>query len=145
VRSDSVPAAVHSKEIEIRWRDCDAYGHVNNAVYLTYLEEVRDEWLERTLGADGSLWDFVLARVAIDFRSELVQDHDIVIASCRLARIGTSSVTTHEEIRRRDGELAAEAESVEVARDRDTGRSRPLSDVERAAFERVLEPQPEHP
>jgi hypothetical protein len=38
---------VHEKQIEIRWRDQDAYGHVNNAVYLTYLEEVRDEWLER--------------------------------------------------------------------------------------------------
>src|SRR4029079_15408617 len=33
---------VHEKQIEIRWRDQDAYGHVNNAVYLTYLEEVRD-------------------------------------------------------------------------------------------------------
>jgi acyl-CoA thioesterase FadM len=31
---------VHEKQIEIRWRDQDAYGHVNNAVYLTYLEEV---------------------------------------------------------------------------------------------------------
>jgi acyl-CoA thioester hydrolase len=136
---------VHEKEIEIRWRDCDAYGHVNNAVYLTYLEEVRDEWLERTLGASSSPWDFVLARVAIDFRSELVQDHDVVVASCRLVRIGTSSVTTREEIRRRDGTLAAVAESVEVARDRDTGRSRPMSDAERAAFERALEAQPEHP
>jgi acyl-CoA thioester hydrolase len=136
---------VHEKEIEIRWRDCDAYGHVNNAVYLTYLEEVRDEWLERTLGPDGSLWDFVLARVAIDFRQELVQDDDIVIASCGLARIGRSSVTTREEIRRRDGQIAAVAESVEVARDRDTGRSRPMTDAERAAFERALEAQPEHP
>ncbi len=136
---------MHEKEIEIRWRDCDAYGHVNNAVYLTYLEEVRDEWLERTLGPDGSLWDFVLARVAIDFRQELVQDDDIVIASCGLARIGRSSVTTREEIRRRDGQIAAVAESVEVARDRDTGRSRPMTDAERAAFERALEAQPEHP
>ena len=41
---------MHEKRIEIRWRDQDAYGHVNNAVYLTYLEEARDEWLEQTLG-----------------------------------------------------------------------------------------------
>ena len=62
---------VHEKQIEIRWRDLDAYQHVNNAVYSTYLEECRDEWAEVVLGADGDLWDFVLARVAIDFRREL--------------------------------------------------------------------------
>jgi acyl-CoA thioester hydrolase len=44
---------VHQKRIEIRWRDLDAYNHVNNAVYLTYLEEARDEWLERALGREG--------------------------------------------------------------------------------------------
>ena len=42
---------MHEKRIEIRWRDLDAYRHVNNAVYSTYLEECRDEWLERALGA----------------------------------------------------------------------------------------------
>src|SRR5690606_7056207 len=75
--------ALHEKRIEIRWRDMDAYGHVNNAVYLTYLEEVRDEWLDRALDGVGSAWDFVLARVAIDFRSELRQDDDVVVGSCR--------------------------------------------------------------
>ena len=56
-------ATVHEKQIEIRWRDQDAYGHVNNAVYLTYLEEVRDEWLERALGEAGDAWGYVTARV----------------------------------------------------------------------------------
>jgi acyl-CoA thioester hydrolase len=129
---------VHEKQIEIRWRDQDAYGHVNNAVYLTYLEEVRDEWLERTLGDSGDSWGYVTARVAIDFRRELTQDDDAVVARLWLTRIGTSSVTTREEIVTVGGELAAEAEAVLVARDSDTGRSRPLSDAERAALEREL-------
>ena len=84
---------MHEKQIEIRWRDMDAYGHVNNAVYLTYLEEVRDEWLERVLGDSGDAWDYVTARVAIDFRRELTQDDDAVVARLWLTRIGTSSVT----------------------------------------------------
>jgi acyl-CoA thioester hydrolase len=130
----------HEKQVEIRWRDVDAYGHVNNAVYATFLEECRDEWLEAVLGRDGELWGFVLARVAIDFRRELRQDDDVVLIRCRLARIGTSSVTTSEEIRKRDGELSAEAEAVLVARDRETGRSRPLTEAERAGFERALPP-----
>jgi len=129
---------VHEKQIEIRWRDQDAYGHVNNAVYLTYLEEVRDEWLERALGDAGEAWGYVTARVAIDFRRELTQDDDAIVARLWLTRIGTSSVTTREEIVTVGGELAAEAEAVLVARDTETGRSRPLTDVERAALEREL-------
>jgi len=129
---------VHEKQIEIRWRDQDAYGHVNNAVYLTYLEEVRDEWLERALGDAGDAWGYVTARVAIDFRRELTEDDDAIVARLWLTRIGTSSVTTREEIVTVGGELAAEAEAVLVARDTETGRSSPLSDAERAALEREL-------
>jgi len=129
---------VHEKRIEIRWRDIDAYRHVNNAVYATYLEECRDEWMERTLADAGDPWDYVLARVAIDFRRELTQEDDTVLVRCRLARIGNSSLTLAEEIRTPDGELSAEADAVLVARDRQTGRSRALREAERAAFERAL-------
>ena len=131
---------MHEKRIEIRWRDVDAFDHVNNAVYLTYLEEARDEWLERGLGNEGDLWDFVLVRVAIDFRRELSQEDDEVLVRCRLERIGTASVTTREEILTLRGELAAESESVIVARDRTTGRSRPLTERERAALEQETAP-----
>jgi acyl-CoA thioester hydrolase len=127
----------HEKRVEIRWRDVDAYLHVNNAVYATYLEECRDEWVERALGDAGDAWDFVLARVAIDFRRELRLEDEEVVVSCRLERLGNSSITLREQVRTRDGELSAEAEAVLVARDREAGRSRPLSDAERAAFEQA--------
>jgi acyl-CoA thioester hydrolase len=127
---------MHEKRIEIRWRDQDAYGHVNNAVYLTFLEEVRDAWLARTLGDEGDLWGYVVARVAIDFRRELKQDDGYVIAHCELQSIGTSSVRTRERLVTGDGTLAAEAEAVLVARNPDSGASRRLTADERAAFER---------
>ena len=119
---------VHEKRIEIRWRDCDSYAHVNNAVYATYLEECRDEWLEAALGGDGSAWDYVLARVAIDFRRELVLDDRRSSFASGSPRIGTSSLTLREEVMKLDGTVSAEAEAVVVARDRETGRSRPLTD-----------------
>ena len=131
---------MHEKRIEIRWRDVDHYGHVNNAVYLTYLEEVRDEWLARTMPDPEAAWDYVLAHVSIDFRHEVVQADDEVIASCRLESIGSSSVRTREEVRTAAGTLAAEASSVIVARDREAGGSRPIADAERARFEAALEP-----
>ncbi len=128
----------HSKEIEIRWVDLDVYGHVNHAVFLTYLEEARDEWLGRALGDPAAIWSYVVARVEIDYRRELVLDDDAIVAHCSLERIGTSSVRTREWISKRTGETAAEAQAVLVARDDETGRSRPLSDAERSAFERAL-------
>ena len=128
----------YEMRIEIRWRDVDALRHVNNAVYATYLEECRDGWLERALGDDGAMWDYVLARVAIDFRNEVGLGEEAVLARVSLARIGTSSLTLREEIRKLDGTIAAEAESVIVARDPETGRSRPLTEAERAALEAVL-------
>ncbi len=127
----------HEKRIEIRWRDVDAYQHVNNAVYATYFEECRDEWLTKALDGQGDEWDFVLARVAIDFRRELRLEHGWVVVSCRIERIGTASVTLREEIHTDEGWLAARAEAVVVARDREAGKARPLSAVERAAFERA--------
>jgi acyl-CoA thioester hydrolase len=125
----------HAKEIEIRWRDLDSFGHVNHVVFLTYFEEARDEWLGRALGNPDDVWSYVVARIEIDYRRELRLEDDVVVARCRLERIGNSSVTTRESISTRDGELSAEATAVLVARDEETGRSRPLHDRERAAFE----------
>lgn len=127
--------AVHEKEIEIRWRDLDAFGHVNHAVFLTYLEEARDEWAGLTLLGDrGAIWDYVVARVAVDYKRELTQADDVVTVRCDLASVGTSSLRTKEEILTAAGELAATAEAVLVARSPETGRSRPLTDAERAAL-----------
>jgi acyl-CoA thioester hydrolase len=128
----------HEKEIEIRWRDLDSYGHVNHVVFLTYLEEARDEWLGKTLGVSGDVWNYVVARVEIDYRRELSLADDVVFARCDLARIGTSSIRTREQLVTRGGELAAEAEAVLVARDEESGRSRPLTGEEREALQRAL-------
>jgi acyl-CoA thioester hydrolase len=128
----------HEKEIEIRWRDLDAFNHVNHVVFLTYLEEVRDEWLGRVLDDPALVWGYVIARVEIDYRRELKLEDDVVVARCTLERLGTKSVTTSEAVLTRDGETAAEAKAVLVARDEKTGSSRIISTIERAAFERAV-------
>jgi acyl-CoA thioester hydrolase len=126
------------RRVELRWRDMDAYGHVNNAVYLNYLEEARDAWVQEVLGKVTDTWDFVLARVAIDFKQELKQEDGAVLVRCGLESFGRSSVRTREEIVKKDGTISAVAESVIVARDPRAGRSRPLNEVEREALDRDL-------
>ena len=126
---------MHEKRIAIRWRDLDVNAHVNQAVYSTYFEETLDHWLRGVLGlGEGEVWNYVAARVAIDYRAELRLSDREAIGSVRLERLGTKSVTARAELRTPDGRLAAEAEMVVVARDPETGESRPLTDHEHAAF-----------
>jgi acyl-CoA thioester hydrolase len=122
--------------LRVRWADMDAYGHVNNAVFLNYLEEARDELSNRLFDEAG--YDFVLVRVAIDFRHEITQDDAEIIVTSRVTGYGTSSVRTAEEIRFVDGRLSASAESVLVPRN-DTGDgSRPLSPTERGRLDAAI-------
>jgi acyl-CoA thioester hydrolase len=107
----------------VRFRDCDAMGHVNNAVYSTFLEEARIEVL-------GGLTDFILARVEIDFRSELRAGEEIEVRT-RCSAIGTKSFELEHEIHA-GGRLAAQARSVLVGYDYGRGQSVPLSDEVRA-------------
>jgi acyl-CoA thioester hydrolase len=135
----TLPPTTFTKRIEIRWRDMDAFKHVNNAVYCTYFEEVRDEWLLEALGTGLLLNDFVLARCAIDYRSPLTQDDGHVDVELRLTRVGTSSVTTSERITvPGDGRLAAEAEAVLVHFDWETGKSKPLPEQTKTTLSRWL-------
>jgi acyl-CoA thioester hydrolase len=113
----------HVHRDTVRFRDCDAMGHVNNAVYSTYLEEAR-------IGVLGDLIDFILARVEIDFRSELRAGEEIEVRT-RCSRIGSKSLELEHEIHA-DGRLAAEAKSVLVGYDYARGQSVPLSDEVRA-------------
>jgi acyl-CoA thioester hydrolase len=106
----------------VRFRDCDAMGHVNNAVYSTYLEQAR-------IGILGGLEPFILARVEIDFRAELRAGEDVEVHS-RCSRVGTKSFELEHQIRA-GGRLVADAKSVLVGYDYTTGTSVPLTDNQR--------------
>ncbi|MHB1244416.1 MAG: acyl-CoA thioesterase [Gaiellaceae bacterium] len=126
---------MHEKRIDIRWRDLDAYGHVNQAVYLTYAEEVLDDWFRARLGlAPGTVWDYVAARATIDYRSELRQADAQAVGSVQSVALGTKSVAATTVLRAPDGRVAAEVELVVVVIDGRGGRSRALTEAERAAL-----------
>jgi len=118
-------------EVELRWRDLDFLGHLNQAVYHELLEEGRGALFERLGALDGGFF-FVLARVELDHRQEIRLEHGPVAVALRVEAVGRSSVTITHDIVRNDGEVAATGRSVLVAWDRDGRRSRPLTDDERA-------------
>ena len=106
----------------VRFRDCDAMGHVNNAVYSTYLEQAR-------IGILGGLEPFILARVEIDFRAELRAGEQVEVRS-RCLRVGTKSFELEHELWAGD-RLVADAKSVLVGYDYEAGTSVPLTENQR--------------
>ena len=120
-------------DVELRWRDLDFLGHLNQAVYHELLEEGRGALFEQLGALDGGFF-FVLARVELDHRQEIRRDHGPVTVALRVDAVGRSSVSVAHEIIRADGAVAAEGRSVLVAWDRDARRSRPLTDAERSAL-----------
>ena len=97
-------------------------GHVNNAVYSTYLEQAR-------IGILGDLGPFILARVEIDFRAPL-QDGEEVEVRSRCSRVGTKSFELEHQIWT-DDRLVADARSVLVGYDYTHGTSVPLTENQR--------------
>jgi len=107
----------------VRFRDLDALGHVNNAVFATYLEQARIAFLSPN---GAQVEDMILARLEIDFRSPAGLGDTIEIAVTP-TRIGTKSFDLEYVVRAADRVLA-EAKTVLVAYDYATARSVELPD-----------------
>jgi acyl-CoA thioester hydrolase len=103
----------YTTTIEKRYNDFDTYGHVNNAVYVTYLESARIDFFGDVIGnRDVST---VIVHVEVDYESPILVDHEVTVA-IRVAEIGTTSVTLDYEIGA-DGERAASALTTQVILD----------------------------
>lgn len=119
---------------KLRYGDTDRQGHINNAVFSTLLETGRVELIydpASPLAGPGAA--FVIARLEIDFRAELLWPGEVE-TGMRVASVGTSSVRLEQAIFQ-NGRCAASAVTVIVQVDEATRTSRPLS---AAARERLL-------
>lgn len=116
--------------VEVRFRDLDALGHVNNAVFLTYLESARIAyWLELTGRTTLEALDMILARVEIDYRSQGAYREQLDVLA-RIAKIGRSSVTMELRVVERTTErVLAESSNVIVYYDYAAQRSQPIPDA----------------
>jgi len=109
--------------IHIRFRDCDPLGHVNNAVYLTYLETARFA-LWKAQGVNG----VILARAEVDFRSQARQG-DVLEVRVRLEGFGRSSFRYgYEIVQAPSGRVVVAAKTVQVHFDYETQQPVEVSD-----------------
>jgi len=120
--------------IAIRWRDLDAFNHVNNATFLTYLEESRLHWLAGIEGCwrDASMQP-VLAATNLNFRLPIQWPGEVIV-ELRVERLGDRSLTISHRILGADGDtLHGDGHVVIVWTDPASGRSIALPEAVRTA------------
>jgi acyl-CoA thioester hydrolase len=113
---------------QVIFRDLDAFGHVNNAVYLTYFEWARARLWFALNGSSGVPADigFILARAEIDFRLPI--EMEPIEICVRITEMRNTSFDTIYEIRKRDGRVAATGKVVAVLFDWSANAKLPISD-----------------
>ena len=127
----------HAVRVQLRWRDMDMLGHLNQSVYHELLEEGRAALiteLVRRAGPDHMHGGYVPAHVDLDYHKEVRKDHGEVSIVVRLAGVGRSSLRLDHEVRLPDGTVAASGKTVLVAWDPVTRGKRALSEAELAAL-----------
>ncbi|MCV7424537.1 acyl-CoA thioesterase [Mycobacterium yunnanensis] len=123
IRIDDFPGRALDK---IRYGDTDRQGHVNNAVFASFLETGRVELLhlgQHPVADDGC--SFVIAHLGVDFLAEIIWPGEVVIGT-RVTKVGSSSIRLTQALFQRDT-CNATAETVIVHVDQETKRSRHLS------------------
>ncbi len=119
---------------KLRYGDTDRQGHVNNAVFATFLETGRVELIynpDDPLLEDG--FSFVLAKLDLNYLAEILWPGTVEIGT-RVVRVGRSSVTMQQAVFQ-NGRLCASAETVVVHFDQATRRSQAFSQAQRAKLE----------
>ena len=121
-------------EVEVRWRDLDAYNHVNNASFLTFLEEARVRWFGTLPGPwRGPDGEPVLARIETSFKRSIGHPSTVVVRLHAVRAGNTSLVLGHRIEDRRSGEVCADGLTVLVWVSPEDGRPVPLPAMVRRA------------
>ncbi len=126
--------------LSVRWRDLDAFNHVNNANYLTYLEESRLQWLQQIPAWFSDVAMPVLAASELQYRKPIAWPASLHI-ELRCLRVGNSSMTiAHRIVDARDNSiLYSDGQVVMVWMNPSTGRSAALPAPIRAAAAQAIQ------
>lgn len=132
---------IHHSNIQARWADLDAFGHMNNAAYLVIAQEARVDftWYSRSaIGEKPILVDTVVARAEVDYLEPIYDGGNEVDVAITVARLGNASYELNYAISRQ-GLIYARVKTVQVAVSLETKKSRLLSEEEREFLSGYLE------
>ena len=133
--NDAEPSILFRMPIDLRWRDLDAFNHVNNANFMTYVEEARIRWFERSVKGWATTYQApLLAAVQMNYRLPIPYPAQVFV-ELATERVGNTSLTLGHRIVGEDARLYADGHSVLVWIELANGRPVPLPDAVRAAAE----------
>jgi acyl-CoA thioester hydrolase len=121
---------IYTNQQFVRWDDIDAFGHVNNAKYLTYIQEARFLW--------SPLLEMVVAKAEVDYLVPIYVGGRFYDITLWVEQIGNSSFTLGYEVIGDNGVVHAKVKTVQVAVSMETKKSRPLTDPERELLNQYL-------
>jgi acyl-CoA thioester hydrolase len=132
-----MPDFAYRHRLAVRFRDCDAMGHVNHAVYFTYLEQCRLTFWRELTGTPSPHTRVIIARAECDYRAP-AHFGDELDVSLNVAAIGRSSFTLVYEIARAaDARLVANGKTVMVSYDYAASQTVELPAATRELLEQV--------
>src|SRR6185295_6207688 len=124
--TDEVSSAnswVYRHRLEVRFRDCDAMGHVNHAVYFTYLEQCRLTYWRELTGSSSPRTRVIIARAECNYRAPAHFGDELEVAMT-VGEIGRSSFTLEYEIvNAASGQKVADGKTVMVSYDYEAGKT----------------------
>ncbi|MEY3795027.1 MAG: hypothetical protein RLZZ120_138 [Actinomycetota bacterium] len=121
---------IYTNQQFVRWDDIDAFGHVNNAKYLTYIQEARFLW--------SPLLEMVVAKAEVDYLVPIYVGGRFYDITLWVEQIGNSSFSLGYEVVGDNGVVHAKVKTVQVAVSMETKKSRPLTDPEREFLKQYL-------
>ena len=123
----------------VRWNDLDAFGHVNNAKYLTYAESARIDWGQQQFAEkdDSVLVQMTVARSEIDYLLPITEFESYYDVDLWVESIGNSSFVVGYEVTK-DGLVFTKMKTVQVMIDLESRKSRPITDNERSFLTKYL-------
>ena len=123
----------------VRWDDLDAFGHVNNAKYLTYAESARIDWGQQQFAAeaDSVLIQMTVARSEVDYLLPITEFEQYYDVDLWVESIGNSSFVVGYEVSK-DGLVFTKMKTVQVMIDLESRKSRPITDNERSFLTKYL-------
>lgn len=130
---------IHEIQVDVRFSETDALGHVNNTSYFIYLEEARIRFIEALgISMDVQQWNFILASTKCDFVSQGYFNQRLLIKTW-VSKIGTKSFQLEHEIGcAHTGEVIAKANAVMVYFDFEKQASEPVPELLREGLNHYL-------
>ena len=130
----------HQFKCQVRWGDLDAFMHVNNAAYLTYIQEARVDFTvysRQRANLQPVLIEMVVAHADIDYINPIYDAGIEIDIAVWVSKIGTSSFVLQYELSK-DGTIYAKAKTVQVTVSMETKTSRPVNEQEREFLSKYL-------